>query len=139
MESRKDFKPLNCSYCREGKSCKRMHPVNSRTDAQSFHALFYLANEVMISTKRSYPTLRKGTLLLSKYEQEGFALIQDIVSPATGTHISCVVNNGQDASVLCRVGRLHCNRRRRRKKGNNTSVFEGISNLSSLGGQQNCP
>lgn len=38
-----------------------------------------LANEVRISTKRRYPSLSEGTLLLSKYVQEGSALIQDII------------------------------------------------------------
>lgn len=116
--------------------------VNSHTDARSLPALFFFfANEVRISTKRRYPTLRKGTLLLSKYMQEAFALIQDIVpshcQPGFLFHTSSTMSRPHRFCTV--LEDCIATEEEKGNNGSNTSEFEGISNPSSRGGQPNCP
>lgn len=102
---------------------------------------FFFANEVRISTKRRYPTLRKGTLLLSKYMQEAFALIQDIVpshcQPGFLFHTSSTMSRPHRFCAV--LEDCIATEEEKGNNGSNTSEFEGISNPSSRGGQPNCP
>lgn len=92
--------------------------------------IYFLVNEVRISIKRRHPTLRKVTLLLSKYMLEGSALIQDIVP--SQCQPGFILHHQQWAegvgSVSC-AGRLHYNRRRRGKKAIIEAILQCLREL----------